>query len=588
MTKSKNTKQIQSSKRLIISFFSSKITFFAVTTVFILGLNLTPLIVDVRHAPEGRNFPLIHNNVQDYFFYQSLMNEGSQGKWLTSDPFTSEPHQPSIIFSYFVWLGKLSKLLGVSNALTYHLSRFIFGFLLLFAAYFLIYFLKIPYPRLTYLFFLFAAPFMHTINDYGRLVPVPYMNWWNGIDPIRRAAFLPHHMLGGFLLIASFVFLIKYFNGIHRSLHWALLIIPILAFIHPPSLLIILIILPAAFITYYIISKQKINRGICIGLLVYWVIGLLLLFLMVILTNNSEIWSNPYNWEKTQQLPLDKELIGALGILFPLSIVGIIKSFLSKRFDYILLTCWFAVPLLLIPFAPKLGIANVRLIQGVPYLPMAILAVLGIDLFAQQYEIFAGRIRNLAPRLQIIESLKIKVNNLWSMLFRNSGTLRTRKFHMRAKTAWLLILIIFLIYTIPTLSWSLKDQIREYWPIFGNVYLDNRLSSAFKFINNNYGPKTITLSTFYSGNYLPAYTNTTSFIGHFGYTFNEKEKEEKVDAFFKNKMTDEEAKQFLVSNKITLVFQGPEEKPLYTKYLYPTLLKPVYDKEEATIYKTNY
>ncbi|MBM3283768.1 hypothetical protein FJY90_06015 [Candidatus Gottesmanbacteria bacterium] len=150
--------------------------------------------------------------------------------------------------------------------------------------------------------------------------------------------------------------------------------------------------------------------------------------------------------------------------------------------------------------------------------------------------------------------------------------------------AYLLIGLLFILFTIPTLSWSLQNQIREYWPIFGNVYFDNRLYHAFAFINQNFPDKTVTLSTFYTGNYLPAFTHTTSFIGHSGYTYNIVQKQAQVQRFFENKMEEQEAKDFVLNNKITLIFQGPEEKPIYKDYLYPKILTPVYDREEATIY----
>jgi hypothetical protein len=147
-----------------------------------------------------------------------------------------------------------------------------------------------------------------------------------------------------------------------------------------------------------------------------------------------------------------------------------------------------------------------------------------------------------------------------------------------------IFLIIFIAFSYQTLSWSVKDQIREYWPIYSNVYLDNRLNNVFNFINQNFPKKTTSLSTFYTGNFLPAYTNTVSFVGHFGYTYNIGNKEKEIAKFFGNKMADNQAKEFLMSNKIELVFQGPDEKPLYNNYLYPALLKPVYDLGGYTLY----
>ena len=590
-----------------------------------------------RHAPEGRTFSMIHNNAQDFFFYQSLMNEGANGAWLTSDPYTSEPHQSSIIFSYFLWLGKLSQFLGLPYAITYHLVRIILGIFLLFFAYHLLFFLKIPYPCLTYLFFLFAAPFMHTLNDGGKITSVPFMNWWTGMDPIRRVAYLPHHMAGGLFLVMTIITIIKFMRS-HRSsyLFWAIIFVPILAFIHTPSLLILLLILPPTLIAFILIIKpSKIpifkghglnagsNRFIIrgdtwrdahakaggedrnlrklgvslqigieragFGLLVYWAIGLFFLFVMILQTKSGFPWSQYIDWEKKLQFPLDKELIGALGILFPFSILGAWQAIRSKKFESILIVCWLFVPFLFIPLASKIGLSNIRLIQGVPYLPLSILAIYGIktiESFIKQPKISILKTEINAPKIRAILGA-----DTWRDAFawakgkhRNldkAGV--SEKFGIKAAVIGLFLILIFS-FTFPAFKWSLQDQIREYWPIFGNVYLDNRLNNAFAFINQNYPPKTIVLSTFYTGNYLPAFTRTVSYIGHFGYTYNVAEKEKKVMKFFEGNMKEEEAKEFLTSNKITLIWHGPEEKPIYSSYLYPKILKPVYDKEEVTIY----
>lgn len=280
-------------------------------------------------------------------------------------------------------------------------------------------------------------------------------------------------------------------------------------------------------------------------LLVYWIIGLLSLAFMVSQTNKGFPWNQYLLWERTLQYPLKEELIPALGILFPFALIGILVSVLTRKFERIFLACWLVVPFLLIPFASLLGMSNIRLIQGIPYLSLSILAVIGIDFLFK----LAKKIKYLSFALFLI------LNSL------------------------------FLILWLPVISWSIKDQIREYSPIYGNTYLDDRLHPAFEFINRNYIPKTTTVSTFYPGNYLPVYTHTISFIGHTGYTNNLAKKDPEVNNFFYMKMKPEEAKSFLTDNKITLVFQGPEEKILYPKYLYPDILKPVYDKEEATIYE---
>lgn len=562
------------------SLLFSHLFFFLICSILILSLNLTPLYRHIRNSPPGRTFSMIHNNAQDFFFYQSLMNQGANGSWLTRDSFTTEPHKPSIIFAYFLWLGKLAKLFSLPYPIMYHAIRILFGFLMLLTAYCLLrkYF---PYPRLSFFFFIFAGGFLRPYNAGDAIITVPFMHWWTGMDAIRRASYLPHHMIGSSLLILTFFLLIHYMmRPAWKLLFGALLCIPILAFVHTPSLFIILIVLPPALILFLLrrlfirrvkfsifnsqssLNAQKknfqsgknenldLNENLklkienYVGLLGYWVIGVLLLMLMVSQTSQGFPWSQYIEWEKRLQFSLFTELPGALGILFPFALLGIPLALRNGGFAGVLSVCWFLVPILFIPLAPNIGISNIRLVQGVLYLPLSILAVYGMQ-----------GIQTLLRKLKI-------VNYVVPTLFVG----------------------LFVYFTIPTLQWSLNDQIREYMPIYGNVYFDNRMQEAFVFINTRYPADTHVLSTFYTGNYLPAFTHTTSFVGHSGYTHHVDQKEKLVQAFFLQQLSDGEAKRLLEEHDITIIFQGPEEKPLYPGKLYPELLDVVYDKEPVTLY----
>lgn len=541
---------------------ASKIIFFLVTTLVILSLNLTPLVLQVFNAPTDRTFSLVHNNTQDFFFYQSLMNQGANGANLTKDSYTSEIHEPSIIFSYFLFFGKISKLLGLPFPIMYHIIRIVFAFAFLFSCYLLLYVFSVPYPRLTYVIFLFAAPFMHEVESFGTKQSVEYMNWWTGIDPIRRAAYLPHHMIGAFLLILSILLIVKYIETKKiKNIIFLSIIAVTLAFVHTPSLFILLIILPPSICIYQgikIIKNKKI-QDVPYGLIVYWVIGVIALFFMVLQTSKGFPWSQYIDWEKNLQFPIQSELIGALGFLLPFSILGVFVALKSQKFSYILIVCWFIVPLLLIPFARLMNISNIRLIQGVPFLPLSILAVLGMK----------------------------KIGELLIIVMRKIPTTRDMKIkNWQIITGWYcLFILLFTLSTLPSVVWSIKDQIREFMPLYGNVYLDNRLGEAFSFINKNVPKKSVTLATFYAGNYIPVFTYTTSYIGHSGYTNNLREKEPRVVDFFSNRMSEEQAEKFIDSQKIDIVFQGPEEKNLFQGILYPNSIIPIFKNEIVVIYE---
>lgn len=557
-------------------FYSSGL-FFLFFTFLILGLNLAPTVTFIKHSPSDRYFPLMHNNSQDYYFYLSLMREGAQGQWLTTIPFTTEVHTSSLVFSYFLILGKLSQLFGLSMELGYLIVRILGSILFFLSTWFLIKKLKIPYPRLTYLFFLFASPFLKGDS--------PYLYWWTGIDAIRRSSYLPHHMFGGFLLISTLILIINFIQSgkIKYFIFSLLLIVPILL-IHTPSLLILIMILPAAAVGFWIRNLIKANdtspeiseatdslpallrKAIqaetrftkkTIFILLYSSLGAISMLIFAKLMEGDALWKHALEWEKTLQLSFLNEILGGFGILLPFALIGIVRSIISKNFSYWLISSWFLVPIIFLPLAPLFQISNTRLVQGVPFLPFAILAVVGID----------GLIH-----WELIENLKFKIRNV-------------PKWINKERIILAIIFILFILQTLPTLIWSLKDQFHEYWTTYSNIYLDKRLFRAFDFINQEYEPKTVILASFYTGNYLPAFTHTVSFIGHFGYTYQLERKQESTDNFLSQKLTDREAKEFLKQNNIRLIFQGPEEKIMSPKPLYPDLLKPVFINDIVTVYQ---
>src|SRR3989338_6476592 len=184
--------------------------FFLISTGVILALNLFPMLYLSSHSPPGRTYALIHNNVQDFYLYQALMNEGAQGSFLIHDPFTTENHKTSIIFSYFTILGKISRLLNLPLVFTYHATRLIGAVLFFLSAYIFIKSLKIARPYLAYIFLLFATPLFTMKSMNGIMTKIPFMYWWTGMDAVRRAIYLPHHMFGAFFLVVSVLLIIGF------------------------------------------------------------------------------------------------------------------------------------------------------------------------------------------------------------------------------------------------------------------------------------------------------------------------------------------------------------------------------------------
>jgi hypothetical protein len=104
-------------------------------SILIVGLACLPYLYACLVTPDDMQFTGLLSNPIDGNSYLAKMRQGAQGKWLFHLPYTSEDHDGAFIFTYYLFLGRLSAFLGWPLILTYHLARVINSFILLFVAY---------------------------------------------------------------------------------------------------------------------------------------------------------------------------------------------------------------------------------------------------------------------------------------------------------------------------------------------------------------------------------------------------------------------------------------------------------------------
>lgn len=101
----------------------------------IVAVTCLPYLYAWQAAPEGLVFGGLLTNPLDGNSYLAKMRQGFQGEWRFHLPFTPEPHDGAFIFTYYLALGHLTRLLGLSLPLVYHLARAVNGLLLLLIVY---------------------------------------------------------------------------------------------------------------------------------------------------------------------------------------------------------------------------------------------------------------------------------------------------------------------------------------------------------------------------------------------------------------------------------------------------------------------
>ena len=111
-------------------------TWALVAAACIVALASLPYLLAWLITPAGYHFTGLLINPLDGHSYLAKMGQGAAGEWLFRLPYTSEPHAPVFIFTYFLALGHLAPAGSpVALLVIYHLARIFFGFTLMMAVY---------------------------------------------------------------------------------------------------------------------------------------------------------------------------------------------------------------------------------------------------------------------------------------------------------------------------------------------------------------------------------------------------------------------------------------------------------------------
>lgn len=86
-----------------------------------------PLVWAYAAAVPDRLFMGMLVNPLDGISYLAKMDQGYRGSWLFTLPFTPEPHQGVFLFTFYLALGHLARLLALEPVLVFHAARLVGG-----------------------------------------------------------------------------------------------------------------------------------------------------------------------------------------------------------------------------------------------------------------------------------------------------------------------------------------------------------------------------------------------------------------------------------------------------------------------------
>jgi len=493
-----------------------------------------PYVLGAMLATDDRPFGGFVYALQDCYSYLAKMRQGAEGGWLFHIAYTPEPHMGTLFFPFHLLLGKAAALLlggsgppALAADLTarmvwvYHAARWVFGLGLLLTVYrfFAAFTERVLVRRLAWLMVTFGG-------GLGWLLAALGQSDWLGSTPLdfilpEGFTFLvlyafPHIALARTLLLWGMLFLLRAWRVIPRdnrashSTH--------LAAMTGASWLAMGLIVPfyvavawAVMGTAWLVLSVRHRRAMWREA---WAAGLAGLISAPVVCYSAWVFtSDPVyvTWSSQNLIlsPHPLHYLAAYGAPLALAAFAVRESWRSEGPKWLALA-WVGLAPVLVYLPVNL---QRRLVEGVQA-PLSLLAALG----------FAGfGLRGLRRRLAV--AVLLVGLSLTNVLLAAGNCL------------------------------ALRGQPTP-------IYRDAAEVAALDWLGERIAPDEVVLSSYETGNYLPARARARVFVGHGPETIRFGEKQALVSRFFDAQTGDAWRRYLLEKYGIDYVFWGPEERKL--------------------------
>lgn len=529
---------------------------FTVITISIIvaTINIIHVIIGLAKTPVGYSYLATGHYYLDYFVYLQHIASGMAGHWLPTNFLSTDDMNVEWRFFPYVLLGKIAWIFHLSPVWAYWIAVFFLTILTLVGFYYLI---NLMLPKETFslkiiafLISIFSGPAYQIFINNGQLILSPYDFWYGPAAFIRRFEVVPYHALGLLLLLLIVIIINKIWKKIPdlsnktifiKGFWVAVLLIVLMTF----SPLALASLIPALLIVSIIrFNKFKKDR---LKIFLFNAILLILVVPVTFILRHSTGYggfSFEVNWIRDSSWWFVLLNLGPIILFFPFGLGEYLKenNFLKQ---ILLIFTLVSYGLFISPVAYYLGTHNLRFFSSISFICYGVLTVLGIK--------------------------KI------SLLFKKYD-----------KIVIILISLLLIIYSCFLTFYSLNKRLlgldlRSPETIL--TYLPKSYIAGLRSLSRYPQANVLTGPYGQVGLLVPVFSYKRVFVGRQISTNNIEKKQAISGLFYSGKMTENEAKKFLKTNKIGFViltsFDNFDEKNI-SCYRF---LKIIYDREDVKIYK---
>jgi hypothetical protein len=538
---------------------SKEVRLASLIAILVVAVTFLPYVLGYLLAPPGWEFGGVVMNFEDAHGYLAKMNQGAAGRLTYQIPFTSEDHEGAFIGGFFLALGWICALTGLPVIWMWHLSRVVFGFLLLLLAYlFAAFFLSDRKQRLVcYLLVCLSAGFGWIVLLTGRYAILGF----DLIDfkmPEAHVFFtiltFPHFSLGAALLLVIFMLTILF----HRTCQWRYIALAsvasfLLAIVHPYNMLVVAGTLALWWLALFWKERQLPTREF-VGLVIVGLASLpILLYYLYVFSSNPAF--SAWATQSGSASPHPVHYLIGYGPLLILSLPAMIQQARRADSQSCMPLVWVIVVAILL-YAPLKQ--QRRMVEGV-HVPLSILATMGLYTW-------------YLPRLER------------SSTVRRLLTLRKSAYSPRRMRNFIVFLV--LVLTLPSNLYILTSLtatvVQHPYPFFH----ERAENEAIDWLGSETEFKDTVLTAYGTGSYIPSRIDHRVFVGYWAETAQFEAKLEMADRFFQTETPDSWRRQLLNQYSIAYVYSGPRERMLGTfDPATADYLTPVFANDLVTIYR---
>jgi hypothetical protein len=524
--------------------------FVLIVGILALAVTSIPYVIGAARATEDRVFGGFVFALEDCYSYLAKMRQGAQGAWLFHIAYTSEPHIGTLFFPFHLVLGKVAALLPGDDLTArmvwvYHAARWVFGLGLLLTVYrFLAAFTeRVAVRRVAWLMVTFGG-------GLGWLIVALGQSDWLGFPPLdfilpEGFTFLvlyafPHIALGRTLLLWGILFLLRAWGaefeipnsksqirswwGVFTGVSWLLM-----GLIVPFYVPVAWAVMGAAWVVLCVRRRRIAWREALLAAVPVLVSVPVVGYSLWVFNSDPvyEVWS-------AQNLilsPHPLHYLAAFGVLLLLAAFAARDAWRSERPAWLALAWVGVVPFLVyLPFNLQR-----RLVEGVQ-VPLSLLAAWG---------------------LEQISNHKSQISSL---------------------RRWLLVGVVLIVLSLTNVMLVAGNTLVLRWRS-ESIYRDAAEIAALDWLSGQAEPDDVVLTSYETGNYLPARVWARVFVGHGPETVEFDQKKSLASRFFSGTRADDGwRRQFLEQYGIDYVFWGPNERKLGKLVPYEVpYLRPVYE-----------